>query len=68
MTYIHAKPGQCYIAGNGAVVHVFKVGDASCECTRRMYAADIPYAHHFAQKCDHKFVDSDSCLKCGWTP
>lgn len=19
-------------------------------------------------KCDHKFVDSDKCLKCGWKP
>jgi len=20
------------------------------------------------QRCDHKFVDSDICLKCGWQP
>lgn len=27
--------------------------------------------HEVAEKqecCDHKFVDSKSCLKCGWTP
>jgi hypothetical protein len=21
-----------------------------------------------APKCDHKFIDSVSCVKCGWTP
>lgn len=28
-------------------------------------------ARHLAErqaKCDHKFIDSKSCLKCGWTP
>jgi hypothetical protein len=32
--------------------------------TRRV----LPHGHQEAEKCDHKFVDSTVCLKCGWDP
>ena len=31
--------------------------------------AVMAFARKFGAKpCDHKFVDSTNCLKCGWTP
>ena len=31
--------------------------------------AVLAFARQFGAKpCDHKFVDSTNCLKCGWTP
>lgn len=31
------------------------------------FAGSVALAH-VTERCDHKFVDSTSCLKCGWTP
>ena len=30
--------------------------------------AVMDFFNTYSKKCDHKFIDSNHCLKCGWRP
>ncbi|MFN7131489.1 MAG: hypothetical protein ACK4N5_05360, partial [Myxococcales bacterium] len=62
--------GRC-----GKALQALKEQSANCACPwsknptmRCPKCAPTPKPKAAAERCDHKFVDSKRCLKCGWQP
>lgn len=54
----------------GSMLAAFALEDAAkdIELDYGLVPQDGPLRDRAGQRCDHKFVDSDCCIKCGWKP
>lgn len=63
LRWLRASPGRRLISDSDGTVKAFDTAGFM----RQGYTLDS-LAASLREECDHKFVDSEACVKCGWTP